>query len=129
MAASTLLRLAQDLEWLGCELEHYGKKHADSGFPESGPNWESFLEKQRGVLVTADKLARELKSAVTFNPATLVGVEYPIDAALDAVTSLIGALEEIKHSAMFSVHDLPPKVRAFTRLVETYLATAGEPSR
>lgn len=129
MTGSTLMRLAQDLEWLGCELEHYGKKHADAGFPESGPDWESFLEKQRGVLVTADKLARELKTAVTFNPEMLVGVEYPLDAALDAVTALLGALEDIKHSAVFSVHDLPPKVRAFTRLVETYLATLGAPAR
>jgi hypothetical protein len=129
MLGSTLMRLAQDLEWLGCELEHYGKKHADAGFPEAGPNWESFLEKQQGVLVTADKLVRELKTAVTFNPEKLVRVEYPIDAALDAVTALIGALEEIKHSAVFSVHDLPPKVRAFSRLVETYLSTVGAPTR
>ena len=75
MPARQLLRLAQDLEWLGCELEYYGHKHALEGFPESGPTWETFREKQRGVLTTADKIDRELKSAVRFNPTALMGVE------------------------------------------------------
>ena len=64
MAEPTILQLAQDLEWLGCEEEHYGHKHAMEGFPEAGPSWDTFREKQRGVLITADKIERELKNAV-----------------------------------------------------------------
>jgi hypothetical protein len=125
MPAHQLLRLAQDLEWLGCELEYYGHKHALEGFPESGPNWETFREKQRGVLTTADKLDRELKSAVRFNPTALIGVEYPLEAALESVTNLLAAVEDIKEAAVFAVQKLPDKVRNFTLLVETYLNAVG----
>ena len=54
MLGPKLLQLAQDLEWLGCELEFIGHKHALEGFPESGPSWDQFREKQRGVLATAN---------------------------------------------------------------------------
>ena len=62
-----MLQLAQDLEWLGCELEHYGHQHAVLGRPESGPVWDTFCEKRRGVLVTADKIERELKFKAEFS--------------------------------------------------------------
>ena len=29
------------------------------GFPQSGPVWDTFCAKQRGVLVTADKIERD----------------------------------------------------------------------
>ena len=119
------LQLAQDLEWLGCELEHYGHLHAVEGFPESGPNWEAFLEKRDGVLKTAEKIERELKTAISFNPTALVGVEFPLDAALDAIGVQLSALEEIRHDAEYSVHELPTKVRTFTRMVQTYLNAVG----
>jgi hypothetical protein len=121
----TILQLAQDLEWLGCELEHYGHEHAIRGFPESGPSWDTFCEKQRGVRVTADKIERELKSAVRYNPSKLMGVEFPLDEALDSITALLGAVEEIKHCSVFDVQLLPSKVRAFTRMIEEYLHAMG----
>jgi hypothetical protein len=125
MAEPTLLKLAQDLEWLGCELEYLGHKHAMEGFPESGPAWDLFCEKQRGVLATADKIERELKNFVRFNPTRLVGVEYPITETLDSITELLGTAETIKHAATLAVHELPPLVRSFTKLVEGYLQAVG----
>jgi hypothetical protein len=125
MAEGALLKLAQDLEWLGCELEYVGHKHALEGFPQSGPAWDLFFEKQRGVLATADKVERELKSAVRFDPSRLVGVEYPITEALESITDLLRAVETIKQAAAFAVPQLPPLVRSFTKMVEGYLQAVG----
>ena len=121
MAEPRLLKLAQDLEWLGCELEYVGHKHALEGFPESGPAWDMFREKQRGVLATTDKVERELKNFVRFNPTLLVGVEYPIAKSLDSISDLLACAEAIKQAAAYSVHELPPLVRSFTKMVEGYL--------
>jgi len=129
MPVHKLLQLAQDLEWLGCELEHYGHLHAQEGFPESGPNWHAFLEKRDGVLKTADKIERELKTAISFNPTALVGVEFPLDAALDAIGVQLSALEEIRQDAEYAVYELPTKVRTFTRMVQTYLTAVGASGR
>ena len=129
MPVHRLRQLARDLEWLGCEQEHYGHLHAQEGFPESGPNWDAFLEKQRGVQTTADKIERELKAAISFNPTALVGVEFPLEAALDAIGVQLAALEEIRQAAAFAVHELPVKVRTFSRMVETYLNAVGAVSR
>ncbi len=118
MTDEPLLHLAQNLEWLGCELEYYGHKHAVAGFPRVGPTWDTFLEKQRGVLRTADKIERELKGAVSYNPTTLVGVDYPLQDTLDSISALLAAVEDIKQAAVFAVHDLPPKVRNFSQLIE-----------
>jgi hypothetical protein len=118
MVEPPLVKLAQDLEWLGCELEYLGRKHAMEGFPGSGPAWDLFLEKQRGVLATADKIERELKNLVRFNPARLIGVEGPINDTLDSITLLLGTTESIKEAATYAVHQLPPLVRSFTKLVE-----------
>jgi hypothetical protein len=85
-----------------------------------------FREKQRGVLATADKIERELKSFVRFNPTRLVGVEYPITETLDSITELLGTTETIKQAAGFAVHELPPLVRSFTRMVEGYLQAVGD---
>ena len=126
MPEPPLLQLAQDLEWLGCELEHYGHQHALSGFPESGPCWDTFCEKQRGVLVTADKLERELKNAVRYNPSGFVGMEYPLDEALDSISALLGEVEEIKHCSVFAVNVIPSKVRALTRMIVDYLHVTGK---
>jgi hypothetical protein len=128
MAEPKLLQLAHELEWLGVELEYVGQKHAHEGFPNAGATWAEFLVKQRGVLVTADKIERELKSAVRFNPTSLVGVEFPLEETLDSVTTLLTAVEQIKQTAVMAVHNLPTKVRAFTRMVNTYLETVAEVS-
>jgi len=122
MSNETLLNLAQDLEWLGCELEFIGKQHAHEGFPEAGPTWELFLEKQRGVLVTADKIERELKNLVRFNPSSVVGVEFPLEAALDSIVVLLESVEEIKQCAQMAVQELPSKVRSFSKMVSDYVA-------
>ena len=129
MPVHKLLQLTQDLEWLGCELEHYGHLHAQEGFPESGPNWQTFLEKRDGVLKTTDKIERELKTAISFNPTALVGVEFPLDAALDAIGVQLSALEEIRQDAEYAVYELPTKVRTFTRMVQTYLNAVGASGR
>jgi len=129
MAESALLQLAQDLEWLGCELEYYGHRHAMEGFPEAGTTWDTFCEKQRGVLTTADKIERELKNAVRFNPARLVGVEYPITETLDSISDLLTTVEEVKRSAVFAVHELPQLVRNFTKMTVSYLKSVGAATR
>lgn len=128
MEEPKILQLARELEWLGVELEYVGQKHAHLGFPNSGEAWATFLEKQRGVLTTADKIERELKAAVRFNPNTLVGVEFPLQEALENLTELIAAVEDIKETAVDAVQNLPTKVRAFTRLVSGYLETVSEPN-
>jgi hypothetical protein len=125
MSVPRLLQLARDLEWLGCELEYQGKKHALEGFPEAGPTWETFLRMREGVMTTADKLERELKGSISFNPTSVAGIEYPLEAAMDAVGIQLSAVEDIKQAAEFSVHELPPKVRGFTKMVETYLTATG----
>ena len=125
MAEPRLLHLAQDLEWLGCELEYFGHQHALEGFPESGRVWDLFREKQRGVLTTTDKIERELKNFVRFNPGGLVGVGYPISETLDSITDLLATVETIKQAAGFAVQELPPLVRKFTKMVEGYLQAVG----
>jgi len=120
------MRLTRNLEWLGCELEYQGKKHAHEGFPEAGATWEGFVHMQEGVVSTIDKLERELKGSVKYNPTSLVGVDYPLDAALEAISVQLAALEDIRNCAEYSVHELPAKVRGFTRMVETYLAALGQ---
>lgn len=125
MAEPKLLQLAYELEWLGCELEFYGQKHALQGFPNAGEAWTSFLEKQRGVLTTADKIQRELKASVRFNPTTLVGVEFPFQETLETVGELMAAVEDIKDTSVRAVHNLPFKVRSFTRMVTSYLDSAS----
>jgi len=121
MPGPKLLQLAQDLEWLGCELEYVGHKHALEGFPQSGLTWDQFREKQRGVLATADKVERELKNFVRFNPTRLVGVEYPIGQSLNSIADLLGSAEAIKQAAAVAVNELPPLVRNFAKMVAGYL--------
>ena len=129
MGDDQILHLAKDLEWLGCELEFYGHKHAIEGFPKDGPIWSTFVEKQKGVLRTADKVERELKTSVRFNPQNLVGVEFPLKETLDSITNLLGAVEDIKRCAIFSVQDLPHHVRTFTKMVEIYVGEVDSANR
>lgn len=126
MAARELVRLAQDLEWLGCELEYFGNRHAQEGFPEGGPAWNAFLDKRRGVLRTAEKIEGELKGAVRFNPARLIGVDFPLEATLESIAQLLAAVDEIKRDTVYAVHDLPARTRQFTYMVQGYLESMGE---
>ena len=120
-----LFQFAQDLEWLGVELEFYGQRHVNAGSPESGPAWMEFLAKQRGVLLTVDKIERELKGAIRFNPTSLVGVEFPLEIAFESISTLLEAAEDIRYTTLTAVGELPRKVRNFTKMVETYLNTLG----
>ncbi|MGE5326457.1 MAG: hypothetical protein ACM3NO_05420 [Deltaproteobacteria bacterium] len=123
VAEPRILQLAYELEWLGCELEYYGQKHALQGFPNQGEMYAVFLDKQRGVLSTAEKIQRELKDAIRFNPQSLVGVEFPLQESIESVGELMAAVEDIKLTAINAVQHLPNKVRAFTRMVNGYLET------
>jgi hypothetical protein len=114
MKDTRLLQLAQELEWLGCEAGFYAMK-------ANSPSAETFLEKQRALLATADKIERELKGTVRFNLTSLVGVEFPLEWTLDSITDLLAGVEDIRQSALGAADELPPKVRQFTHLVETYL--------
>jgi hypothetical protein len=125
MATPKLMQFAHDLEWLGAELEYYGQRHALAGFPESGPTWVEFLTKQRGVLLTVDKVERELKNLIRYNPTALVGVEFPLATAFESLSTLLAAAEDIRSTALNAVPELPQKVRHFARMVETYLETLG----
>jgi hypothetical protein len=117
-----LLTLAYELEWVGCELEFYGHKHAMEGYPEKGPTWEAFVVKQRGVLATCDKVERELKGAIRYNQAVLVGTATPVEAKLNTVVAMLAAVEDIREKAVYSVHELPERVRTFARVVEDSLS-------
>jgi hypothetical protein len=95
------------------------------GFRESGPTRDLFREKQRGLLATTEKVERELKNLVRFNPTRLVGVEYPITETLDSITDFLGTVETIKQAATSALQELPPLVRSFTKMVEGYLQAVG----
>jgi len=114
MSDETLVQLAQDLEWLGCEAGFYSKKTSEAGV-------EVFLERQREVLATVDKIERELKGAVRFNITSLVGVEYSMEWAFDSITNLLGVLHTVKQAALEGAAELPSKVRQFSRMVNNYL--------
>jgi hypothetical protein len=129
MPEPILLRLAQELEWLGCELEFYGHKHAMEGYPHQGATWDTFRDKQRGFMITAQKIEHELKNAIRYNPSLLVGVAWPLEDALESITGLLGAIEDIKQAAIFDVDRLPHMVRGFTKTVQGYLSATGAVTR
>jgi hypothetical protein len=63
---------------------------------------------------------------VRFNLSALVGVEYcPLEETFDSISELLGAVEDVKRSAVFSIPELPSKVRRFSRLVEGYVEAAS----
>ncbi len=125
MGDAEVLRLAHGLEWLGSELDHRMRQYAQAGFPSDGPACDALLEQQRSVLLTADKIETQLKSSVPFNPAALLGVEFPLGEALDLVAELLESVEEIKQAAVSEVHEVPPKTRSFHRMLEHYLSALG----
>jgi hypothetical protein len=118
MAEPRLLQLAQDLEWLGHEQQYYGQRSAEAAVTDA------FIEKQRAVLSTADKIERELMGAVRFNPTSLMGIEYPLEENFDTLMSLLSKVEDIKQASVDEFRELSPRVRQFSRMLETYLETA-----
>lgn len=117
MKPERLLHLAQELEWLGCDAGFYARRR-------DAVAADALLERQRELMATADKIERELKSGVRFNLTSLVGVEFPLEWTLDSIAELLAGVEDIRQSAVDGAEDLPPKVRQFTQLVETYLSAS-----
>ncbi|MGH9470023.1 MAG: hypothetical protein ACRD1N_06755 [Terriglobia bacterium] len=116
MAEQQLLQLAQVLERLGAEEWYYVKQPA-------GVALNNFLEKQREVLITAEKLSRELAFAIRFNPERLMGIDYPLDDEIESISELLEGLEEIKHAAVHSIEDLPSKTETFAKLLDGHLSS------
>jgi hypothetical protein len=125
MGDTELLRLAHGLECLGSELDHCRRQCAQTGSSDEGPAWNALLEQQRSVLITADKIERQLKYSVPFNPAALLNIEFPLEEALDSVAGLLESVEEIKQAAITQVHEVPPMTRSFHRMLENYLSALG----
>jgi hypothetical protein len=119
MGEVKLMQLVQDLEQLGSEMRFFGC--GDS------PEVSDFLNKQRQVVSTADKIQRELASEIRFNPTRLMGIAYPFEDELESVTGLLTGLEDIKQAALHAVDELPAKTRHFARLVENHLADGSAP--
>jgi hypothetical protein len=117
MSDVRLVKLAKDLEWLACEAGFYSKKTGEAAE-------EVLLERQREVLATAEKIERELKGAVRFNLTSLVGVEYPMEWAFDSITNLLTALHTIKQATLNGTHELPSRVRQFSRMIDTYVGAS-----
>jgi len=109
--ADTINQLAQDLEWLGREAPYYASAAA-------GSDIDLTVDKSHEILRTAEKLERALKGAIRYNPNSLVGVEYPLEAILDSVAELLVAIDEIKAAALAADRDLPFKVKEFSRMID-----------
>jgi len=116
--ADTIIQLAQDLEWLGREAPYFA-----SSAP--GPLGDSTVDKPHEILRTAEKLERELKSAIRYNPHSLVGVDYPLESILDSIAELLAAIAEIKAAALAADRDLPAKVKNFSRMIENTFGPMG----
>jgi hypothetical protein len=120
MAEVRLMQLVQDLEQLGTEVSFFGCKPAGRGLT-------GFREKQLEVVRTADKIGRELAGEIRFNPARLIGIEYPLAQEIESITDLLAGLEDIKWCATSSVQELPAKTRKFARLLEGHLTDGKMP--
>ena len=116
--ADTITQLAQDLEWLSREAPYFA-----SSAP--GPLGDSMVDKPHEILRTAEKLERQLKSAVRYNPNSLVGVDYPLESILDSIAELLKAIAEIKASALAADRDLPAKAKQFSRMIENTFGPVG----
>jgi hypothetical protein len=116
--ADLITQLAQDLAWLGREAPFFSRSDT-----ESEPDLS--LEKQREIVRTAEKIERELKGAIRYNPNSLVDVDYPLEATLDSIAELLAAIEEIKISALAGDRDLPSKVKQFTCMIESTFGPMG----
>jgi len=109
--ANPITQLAQDLEWLGREAPYFATGTA-------GVDTALTVDKSHEILRTVEKLDRELKSAIRYNPRSLVGVDYPLEAILESVAELLAALDEIKSCALAADRDLPDKVKHLTRMID-----------
>ncbi|HUY14826.1 MAG TPA: hypothetical protein VMX16_14530 [Terriglobia bacterium] len=114
MAAGTLVQLAQDLERLAYEEQYIRRRSMATSLAV-------FMEKHREVVSTVNKIERALSTEVRFNPAPLIGIDYPIDDALECVSGLVNQLEEIRCCAGQDVSRLPEKVGDFKRKLADFV--------
>lgn len=114
MPQTRLLHLAQELERLSSEECFYYQQPPASGLHQ-------FLNKQQELLTTADKLQRELAGEIRYNPSRLMGIEYPIDDDLEAISDLMAGVEEIKRSAVDSIDELPARTELLSRTLRGHL--------
>lgn len=108
MPQPRLLHLARELERLSSEECFYYQQAPSDGL-------QQFLSTQQELLTTADKLQRELAGEIRYNPARLMDMEYPFDEELDAISNLMVGVEEVKHSAVDSIDELPQKAELLSR--------------
>lgn len=118
MGRDRMQHLAQELERLGAEECFYHQRAA-------GPALQLFLNKQQELLVTADKLLRELAGEVRYNPARLMDIEYPLDEEIETISGLMAGIEEIKQSAVDSVDELPARTGALAKTLAGYFPHAA----
>ncbi len=114
MANGTLLHLTQDLERLAYEEQHIRRQSLATSLA-------AFMEKQREVVSTVNKIERELSTEVRFNPAPLIGIDYPIEDALECVSGLVTQLEDIRSCAGQDVSRLPEKVGEFKKKLADFV--------
>jgi hypothetical protein len=116
--ADTITQLAHDLEWLSREAPYFASGAA-------GPQTDLTVDKPHEILRTAEKLERQLKSAVRYNPNSLVGVDYPLESILDSIAELLEAIAEIKAAALAADRDLPAKAKHFRSMIENTFGPIG----
>ena len=114
MASGRLMQLTQDLERLAYEEQYIRRK----SFTKS---LAAFMEKQREVVSTVNKIERELSTEVRFNPEPLIGIDYPIAEALESVSSLVTQLEDIRSCLGQDGSQLPEKVGEFKRKLADFV--------
>jgi hypothetical protein len=111
MGQDRLLQLAQELERLGTEECFYYLQ-------ATGPAIRQFLNKQQELLITAEKMQRELAGEIRYNPARLMGIDYPITEELEAISGMMAGVEEIKQSAVDSVDELPARTEMLSKVLQ-----------
>ncbi|MGH9454793.1 MAG: hypothetical protein ACRD2O_12575 [Terriglobia bacterium] len=114
MASGKLMQLTQDLERLAYEEQYIRRKSLANSLA-------AFMGKQREVVSTVNKIERELSTEVRFNPAPLIGIDYPIAEALESVSSLVTQLEDIRSCLGQDGSQLPEKVGDFKRKLADFV--------
>ena len=120
---SRILQLGQELQWQVMKLQRAGlapPAEFDALFPPEPDSAASDDERRQAVIMTADKIQRELLGTVRFDPLRLVGVGGPIDELLDSVVNLLVAIDGIRQDAASNPNGLPSAVRSFQGMLERY---------
>ena len=113
-----LLKLAQELDWQVLEL-----RQSKVNVAEAPSSEEEGLE--RRVIVTADKIQRELLAMVRFDPVRLFGIGGPIGPTIDALGDLLVAIDQIRHDTVTGSGSLPSTVGSFRGLLKEFCEETG----